>query len=126
MPNSTSNVDHKVQPKDDPQIVRFRRDHSNLILYYSASGEFLLNLLSSIDNAILTSFSTDGASKSFIHYCDSSNSLLDDIYNFIDTNMLELSVVSAHVLTRLSQNIQKKIILVGPGFRSVKRKICKF
>ena len=63
MPNSNTNVDYKVLPKDEPQIARFRWDHFNLSLYYSASGEFLQNLLPSIDNAILTSFSTDGASK---------------------------------------------------------------
>ena len=80
MPNSNTNVDFKVLPKDEPQITRFRWDQSNLSLYNSASGDFLQNLLPNIDNAI----STDGASNSFSHSYDSSNSSFD-IYNFIDT-----------------------------------------
>ena len=84
MPKSITNVDYKVLTKDEPQIDRFRWDHSNLSLYNSASGDFLQNLLPNIDNVISTSFSTDGASNAFSHSYDSSNSSFD-IYNFIDT-----------------------------------------
>ena len=37
--NINTNVDHKVQPTVEPQIARFRFDHSNLSLYYPAFGD---------------------------------------------------------------------------------------
>ena len=84
VPNSNTNVDYKVLPNDEPQIARFWCDNSNVSLYYSASGDFLQNLLPGFDNATSTSFSTDGASNSFSHNYDNLNSSFD-IYNFINT-----------------------------------------
>ena len=113
-------------PKDELQIARFGWDHSNLSLYYSVSGDFLKNLLPNIDNAISTSFWTDGATNSFSHSYESSNSSFD-IYNFIDT-MYEsiVSGLSSFADSFITKH-KKSFFLnsVGPRVKLIKRKINK-